>query len=538
MSATGSSVTRDPYAGLAVVSLGLGLAATVVVGLLSAGVYHEDDLTHFLVARRVGADARYLLYPWGRPGFTVPYALPAMLGSAAEAMKTCRLLSAIVSAATAWLAYLAARQLRIRHAWLAIPLIYLQPLFTRLASTTLTETPLALYFAGATWLLLRGRTTASAALIALAPLTREEAIVILPVWALALWQRGGRWWDYPLMLWALAAHNIAGYVWLDTMPMARWFKPQRGDAYGHGTPLTFVPRLIEAAGPTVVTLALLGVRRLRERPTGWVLIAAPAVYFLAETVIFMHGAFASGGYARFLVPIAPWLAILAAAGVGPIIGSAARPYQCRSLRRAALILVGLGVLCQIEWYWRPGVMPEKWQHLARHAHYGGAAAAVLLLWAALRLRVRRSALTPAWASIFIRLTLFAAAVPVCLALRPLSLEPHQLAARDFAQWIANLQWRDGRLISPNHWVRYWTDLPAAYPPTTDWPGALRRARPGDLFVWDARFCPEPPIEIELRELQLSLRWQQIWSAPYQNTRKVLLAVFQYTGNGPAASGAS
>ena len=45
---------------------------TVTLGLLSDGAYHDDDLTHFLMARWVRWYPGYLLHIWGRPGLTVP----------------------------------------------------------------------------------------------------------------------------------------------------------------------------------------------------------------------------------------------------------------------------------------------------------------------------------------------------------------------------------------------------------------------------------------------------------------------------------
>lgn len=109
------------------------LTASLAAGWISNGVYHEDDLTHYVFARWSHFDARYLLDVWGRPGFTVPYSWPAAIGSSQDGLRACRVFSAILSAATAWLAFRIARRLGIRHAWAAIPLLYLQPLFARLS---------------------------------------------------------------------------------------------------------------------------------------------------------------------------------------------------------------------------------------------------------------------------------------------------------------------------------------------------------------------------------------------------------------------
>ena len=65
---------------IALLLTGIGLALSVVMALLSDGVYHADDLRHLQFARWTRQHPQFLLSDWGRPGFTVLYALPAQLG--------------------------------------------------------------------------------------------------------------------------------------------------------------------------------------------------------------------------------------------------------------------------------------------------------------------------------------------------------------------------------------------------------------------------------------------------------------------------
>src|SRR5512136_252393 len=82
------------------------IVATAAVALASNGAYHDDDLKHFLFARWVRFDPQYLAHVWGRPGFTLLYALPAQLG-----WPTCRLLSVVLSGVAAWATFRAAGRL-------------------------------------------------------------------------------------------------------------------------------------------------------------------------------------------------------------------------------------------------------------------------------------------------------------------------------------------------------------------------------------------------------------------------------------------
>jgi len=107
--------------------------------------------------------------------------LPAQFGWWA-----CRLSSVGLSGLAAWATFRVAQGLGLRRAHWAVPLVYAQPLFLHLSTTTLTETPTAAYLALATWALLAGRRCLSAATFSLALVTRHEAIVLLPVWAWAV----------------------------------------------------------------------------------------------------------------------------------------------------------------------------------------------------------------------------------------------------------------------------------------------------------------------------------------------------------------
>src|SRR5436853_5876459 len=77
-----------------------GLFITLVLGAMSDGAHHMDDLMHYLIARWAWHWPQYLLHDWGRPGFTVLYYLPAGFGWHAA-----RAWSAVPGAATAYLAF-------------------------------------------------------------------------------------------------------------------------------------------------------------------------------------------------------------------------------------------------------------------------------------------------------------------------------------------------------------------------------------------------------------------------------------------------
>ncbi len=518
------------------VALALGLVLTAGAGLWADGVYHEDDFKHFLLARWSRHDPGYLLDWWGRPGFTVPYALICAWGPPEAGWHAARLFSAVLTAATAALAWAAARHWRLRHAWLAIVAVYLQPMTLRLSQTTLTETPLAFYLALSTWLLLRGRLSASAALMALAPLTRHEAVLLWPVWALAIRQAGGGWRACLLMGWAMAAHNLLSRLFLGSWPIVHWFQPEITDFYGSGTLLSYVPKTLMAFGPAAVP-AVMGARRLARRPLGWLPGTCALLYVVVQTLVFMRGAYASGGYARFLVPLAPWVAVLACAGVGPfLVGRAA-------VRRRAWLVGGALTLAfwaagECAWLLQPPVVAPRYAGLLLAGRLAGlAAAGVLALALGIIWRGPREGGLPAMAGGFTTALcgVLLLAGPVW-ALVPLRLKPEHALMREAIAPLDALGWRNRPHIVVNYWLCYWGDIwvPHNIPAHRE---ALRRAASGTLFIWDARFCPEPPLSLTYDDMAADPDWRLIWlSRSVSPGGLPFLAVFERRSNSPGGNG--
>ncbi|NLX14714.1 MAG: hypothetical protein GXY44_13835 [Phycisphaerales bacterium] len=400
-----------------------------------------------------------------------------------------------------------------RHAWLAVPLLYLQPLFTHLALTTLTETPLAFYGTLSTWLLLKNRPTASAAVIALAPITRYEAIVFLPVWAIALWRMRAAWWNYLLLIWAMLAYNLGAGLWLETLPINRFIEPAGSPHYGRGTWMTFVPKLAVACGPIVVALAFMGAWRILRRPFGWLCLLAPVSYFVAETVVYRWGVYSSGGYSRFLVPLAGWLAVLAVAGIEPICLRRRRWLRLRALAVCGLLTAGLWVVSEIEWQLNPPEVAASWLPLVVPLRIALAGLCVLLAIPALYVlaRPRPERLRPVGQFIFVTL-LVALVLPAVWALIPLRLNPQQRIMRDTAAEFSCGGWDTSPMLAANLWMYYWTDRYRPQGQCDSWT-ALAGAQPGTLFVWDARFCTDPDIAMPRGALADKPEWQLLWTSP-------------------------
>ncbi|HWL94882.1 MAG TPA: hypothetical protein VNT79_15290, partial [Phycisphaerae bacterium] len=333
-----------------------GWLVTVVLGLLSNGVHHDDDLVHFLMARWSWWYPEYLLNVWGRPGMTLPLAAVSWPRDVEIAWHVARLLSATVSAAAAFIAARLAARMGIERPWRVALLCYLQPLFTVLGFTTLTENFTALYLIGAVSLLHARRAALASCVFSMALLTRHEAVVFVPLWCWVIF-RDRATMKRPLLaailcLWAPIAHNLFSAAIQGYWPATLFFHPSGSTQYRPTAWGAYVPDAVYATTLPIFLLAGAGAAHLHRvvrpgldndhrssRGTTFLIVAIPLLFFLLHAAFKALGVYASGGFARFMVAVAPFTAICAAAGIHVLWG---RDSNWR--RRGALLAAAITII--------------------------------------------------------------------------------------------------------------------------------------------------------------------------------------------------
>jgi len=327
---------------------------------LSDGNYHNDDTLHYLCSRNAWHTPRLFLDVWARPGFTVPYAFVAWIGGTFTGLFCCRLLSLGIVIAVAALTTATAKRLRIPNAEWAGLITLLLPLHFQLSVTTLTETICSLYLIAATLLFVEDRPRASALVLSLTMLTRHEAILFVAGGMLLFcWRRE---WLAALLIWTgEVVWNLVS-IWSGA-PEHPWtrYLPSSDRGYGSAGPLWGIVMWVEAVGPVAILLTLWGGYRLvcgaqlpanrlslpsperngeGELPSAdsfsvllsgldgsrfssvsigrWLVVGGALGLVLLQTLLFMFNRFASGGYARFLVPAAPWMALCILQGIDSV----------------------------------------------------------------------------------------------------------------------------------------------------------------------------------------------------------------------------
>ncbi len=478
---------------MAVALLALGLLTSCVLGWLSTGFHQMDDLAHFQIARWSWTWPRYLLDDWGRPGFTALYFLPARLGLAAS-----RVFSAILTAATSWLAFRTAQRLQLQRPWIAILFCYLQPLFLELSLTTLTETVLAFYLIAAVSLAVRGHWSTSAAVLSLGLITRHEAIVLVPIWIWFAHQQRA----HLLRLWPVVCAPLLtnALSWWFEMPVAarRWFDAAPNRWYGHGGWLTMLARSIQVCGPALVALAFAGLRPLWQQRRARLIPVCFIAYFLLQTAVRALGLFESGGYARFLVPIAPLVAISATAGWQRLASTDARQSH-GAVASVAFMFIALCLAMEVQLR-----RPES---TAAASSLAPAVWTMRIVTAIVVLIAILSGLGSRPRALQCVLALAAVLAPIAVV-RPLRLGNAEQQVQSSLAWLAS-HGLSGRPIQSAH--PYAEYLAGLVPPTRR-PGLRGRvaaAPVGTVLIWDRQFAPGPQQELPLSEIEHNAAWRSL-----------------------------
>ncbi len=512
---------------IANVSVAVGFVASAAYALLSSGAYQLDDLTHFLIAKWAWRHPSFLFFDWGRPGFTIAYFLPSALGWTAA-----RLATALICAATAWLAYRIAKRMSVPLAWLVPILLYSQPLFFELSFVTLTETALAFYLTAAIALAQSNHWSLSAAALSLTLLTRHESVVFVPVWFAVAWWRGVPVWRLWPVAWAVIAHRILSPFTTPGPFWQRWLDARPTAYYGHGGWFSMFCRSLEAWGPAVAILAICGLPATRRRPFGGLVVGSLVLYFATHSVFWALGLYGTGGFPRFLVGVSPLVAIVVADCLSMLFSSD------ESSRRRAIVAaaaVSVALVAAVERQMRlPGV--PFYVSYSHHAQWLVRVLAVALalcaVLACIRPRAATHRRTPAR---LVTLILLAAQVlawrQIVAVLQPL---PNQLAAADALAWLRDHHLTDRPLIYADICLAYARDEPFA----PDAPALRPRtqgAQMGSLIAWDPFFAEHalPGPALTRAELDSSPAFRFLYETPsFSNQPAVRIRLYEKIAPGP------
>ncbi len=463
------------------------LLATILLGLFSDGVHHDDDLVHFMMARWSWTHWEYLLHPWGRPGLTIPLAAVAGFGDVDLGWHLARVLSAVVTAAGALLAADVARRQGVRAVWLVVIACYLQPLNAVLSYTTLTENFAAFYLIAGTCLLSRGRPITASLVFSLSLVTRHELVILIPIWLGAIWLGNARMSRRLIAsdacVSAIGIYNLLFFALLGDWP-ARLFCDSTGSTlYTPAGLLNYLPHLFYAVSPALVGLAIVGGISMLRR--GRVLVPGVAGAYIATQILLRaFGLFASGGFGRFAVCVAPFIAILCVEGFWVLIGvSRSAGRARRGWFIVAFVFVAAALALAYESAAGRIVLPGGWRAWL---------ITILLLvpvvvcgYTAVQCSSPSAQRTRQAAGVTLVLLCLVQWVAM---VRPVRLEGWPLRVREVLTWVDREGLSERPIFAATPWVAYW-DRQIEQPRLDKGPRLLASMPIGTVVIWDSVYCP-------------------------------------------------
>ncbi len=310
-------------------TIALALMALLGIALIFIfpGCPEQDTDYHFLEARTVWSNPWLFVDVWARPLYTTFYSLPALLG-----FTVTRFFAVGIGVATAWQTWRLARDLHLERAWLVIPLLLGQPVFFELFPDLLTEPLFALVFVVALRWHLRGWTKFGMLAASLLPLARPEGVFLCLLWgAWVVAQNTNPTASLQTSvdrkrIGAVASTLIlaAGVFiwWIAATCITRdplfilhnWPSTWHQGIYGRGTLFNYSQRALEFIGTLLAAPFALGLwRKMRAR--NWIPITTSfLLLFSLHTLFRAYGLFGEAGYPRYMVSVAPAIALLTLEG--------------------------------------------------------------------------------------------------------------------------------------------------------------------------------------------------------------------------------
>jgi hypothetical protein len=361
-------------AGVVALSALLGLLFVGNIMRHSPGVATDDEIGHFVICRDAWHYPSLIVNIWGRMLYTLLYMVPARLG-----WEGARFFSLLLAAATVLLTTTLARKLGLRYFWLLPLLLWFQPFFATWSFNAITEVPFSALFVAAALLFVSGRYSAAALCVGLLPLIRYEGAVLLGVVAaLCLLQR--QWRPIVLSVLPLFFQNAITFLVLGELPFQMFLHPAHGWATGHATqigaaasPFGFSYRfhmLPELAGVPVIILVITGFPHLFRRKDQAVVFTSYLLYFFVHVIITwlaLYGELA--GDRRYMLPLAPALALAAAIGLDAVVrafAATARNFAGRPAMVAtrALLVTGCIFVLGLTGWRNVAPLPESAEQIA------------------------------------------------------------------------------------------------------------------------------------------------------------------------------
>lgn len=280
-----------------------------------------DSITHYLISRNSFTHPELLLHHWGKPLFTLLSMPFAQLG-----FKGIEVYNCLVSALSAYLAFLTAKKMQFRYALMVYPFLLFAPKFFLGQFSGLTEPTFALCLIAGFYFMLDDKPVLALLVISLSPFVRTEGFIIMIIYGIFL-LLDKRWSLLPWLFAGLVLYSVIGFFYYHDILWVFHENPYAGGTnnYGHGTLDHYAVQLMYVLGVPFYILLLLGlvffvVNILRKKyrledsfslKSFMLLYGCLLGFIVSHTLFWWLGIFNSFGMVRIMICIVPLAAIVA-----------------------------------------------------------------------------------------------------------------------------------------------------------------------------------------------------------------------------------
>jgi hypothetical protein len=285
-----------------------------------------DSITHYQISKYSWHHDYLLIDQWGKPVFTILFSPIAQLGFSAVVLVNI----ALIFLGAFW-AYGIGRDLQLKRPWLVALIALWLPVVAGNGISALTEMICALFLIFYIRMALKERFILASIVLGFMPFARSEGFVIVAL-VILFYAFTGRWRYLPWLLVGSVAFNTLGYF---ITGKALWIFQSNPyvnttfDMYGHGTFYHFFQYAVPLFG---IAYLFWLIQTLREVPQAlqilksrnwslhdqvwiWLIAGASWGYFLAHTVLWWKGMWASLGLGRVMFVIAVPIALMSVKAV-------------------------------------------------------------------------------------------------------------------------------------------------------------------------------------------------------------------------------
>jgi hypothetical protein len=199
-------LSRKQETGVALGLTALCVVAYYIFGSLSPGFYQHDEVAHYLNMKEFWYDWHNIVTLWAKPGFKIFYVLPALLGEWAVT-----LLTTLLAASSGFIAYLIAREYKLKFALAAVILCGFQPFFYQTAFRNYSEFLTAVVIGLGALMYVKDKYLWAAFFFSYSfALRQETALITLIIGLTFLLKR--QWIPFLVLGWTPIALNIVGWI--------------------------------------------------------------------------------------------------------------------------------------------------------------------------------------------------------------------------------------------------------------------------------------------------------------------------------------